>query len=103
VGEVIITENPNRYTTTLEFTAAIELEFGGQAQTQDSPVDRQTSSGTWSEADGEITLTDDTGKDVAVLSSSSSKVVFTGEFSTAIPLQFFSIDATSDVVFTIEK
>ncbi len=99
VGEVVIAEKPNTYTTSLSFTADIVV-FG---QTQSLPVDRQTSNGTWTEMDGEITLVDDSGKKIAVLSSSSSKIVFTGQFTETIDAQFGSIDATSDVVFTITK
>lgn len=98
-GEVIISEKPNRYTTSLSFTANITV-FG---QDQSLPVERQTSSGTWTEADGEITLRDDNGNNIAVLSSSSSEIVFSGEFTETIDAQFGSIDATSDVVFTIVK
>lgn len=103
VGEVVITENPNTYTTNLSFTANIDAEFAGQQQQQQSDVPRQSSSGTWTESNGEISLTDDNGQVIAVLSSSSSQIVFTGEFTTQIPVQFFTLDATSDVVFTIEK
>jgi hypothetical protein len=99
VGEVVITEKPNKYTTSLSFTADISV-FG---QTQSLPTDRRTSSGTWTETNGEISLVDDSGKKIAVLSSTSAKIVFTGEFTEAIDAQFGSIDATSDVVFTITK
>ncbi len=99
IGEVVITENPNKYTTTLSFTADISV-FG---QAQSLPVDKQTSGGTWTESNGEITLVDDSGKSIAVVSSTSSMIVFTGEFTETIDAQFGSIDATSDVVFTIVK
>ena len=99
IGEVVITENPNAYTTTLSFTADISV-FG---QAQSLPVDKQTSGGTWTESNGEITLVDDSGKNIAVVSSTSSMIVFTGEFTETIDAQFGSIDATSDVVFTIAK
>ena len=69
-------------------------------QQQSLPVDRKNSSGTWTEANGEITLKDDNGNDVGVISSTSSKIVFTGEFTEQIDAQFGSIDATSDVIFT---
>ncbi|HAV25830.1 MAG TPA: hypothetical protein DCX01_06600 [Bacteroidetes bacterium] len=98
-GEVLITENPNKYTTILSFTADISV-FG---QAQSLPVDKQTSGGTWTESNGEITLVDDSGKNIAVVSSTSSMIVFTGEFTETIDAQFGSIDATSDVVFTIVK
>jgi|AntRauTorckE5430_2_1112549.scaffolds.fasta_scaffold01078_4 hypothetical protein len=98
-GEVVITENPNIYSTTLSFTADISV-FG---QAQSLPVDKQTSGGTWTESNGEITLVDDSGKDIAVVSSTSSLIVFTGVFTENIDAQFGSIDATSDVVFTISK
>jgi hypothetical protein len=99
IGEVVITENPNVYTTTLSFTADISV-FG---QAQSLPVDKQTSGGTWTESNGKITLVDDSGKSIAVVSSTSSMIVFTGEFTETIDAQFGSIDATSDVVFTIVK
>lgn len=99
IGEVVITENPNIYSTTLSFTADISV-FG---QAQSLPVDKQTSGGTWTESNGEITLVDDSGKDIAVVSSTSSLIVFTGVFTENIDAQFGSIDATSDVVFTISK
>lgn len=98
-GELVITENPNRYTTSLAFTADISV-FNQQ---QSLPVDRKNSSGTWTEANGEITLKDDNGNDVGVISSTSSKIVFTGEFTEQIDAQFGSINATSDVIFTVEK
>jgi hypothetical protein len=103
VGEVVITENPNRYTTRLSFTADINAEFAGQQQNQQSDVPTQEGSGTWTESNGEISLTDDNGNDIAVLNSSSSRIAFSGEFSVEIPAQFFTLDATSDVIFTIEK
>ncbi len=103
VGEGVITENPNIYMTSLSFTANIDADLGGQQQEQQSDVSTQESSGTWTESNGEITLTDDEGKDIAIVSSSSSQIIFSGEFSTQIPTQFFTLDATSDVVFTIEK
>ncbi|MDA8886254.1 hypothetical protein N9I68_01605 [Bacteroidia bacterium] len=98
-GKVIITEKPNRYTTDLSFTAAVTV-FG---QEQELPVDKQTSSGTWTEANGEISLTDDGGQPIGILSSTSSKIVFTGNFTEAIDVQFGSIEANSDVEFTITK
>jgi len=55
------------------------------------------------ETNGKITLTDDGGKPIAVLSSTSSEIIFSGSFTTQIPVQFFTIDATSDVEFTINK
>ena len=103
VGQVIIVENPNTYKTSLSFTADIAADFAGQQQEQQSEVPTQTSSGTWVESNGEITLTDDNGQEIAIVSSSSTEIVFSGEFSTQIPSDFFTLDATSDVVFTIEK
>ncbi len=104
VGEVILTENPNRYTTSLKFTANIRAEFAGQSQLQEAPVGQQNSSGTWEEtASGEIKLIDDNGTDLNIVSSTSNKIVFTGDFTTKIPAQFFEIDATSEVRFTLEK
>ena len=103
VGKVVITEKPNRYTTEVAFTANIDAVFGGQSQAQTAPVNKQTSAGTWVETNGKITLTDDTGKSIAVLSSTSSRIIFSGSFTTQIPVQFFTIDATSDVEFTINK
>lgn len=104
IGEVILTENPNRYTTSLKFTADIQAQFAGQSQTQEAPVGQQNSAGTWEEtAAGEIKLTDDNGRDLNIVSSSATKIVFTGDFATKIPAQFFEIDATSKVRFTLEK
>lgn len=103
VGQVVITQKPNKYTTDVSFTANINADFNGQTQTQVVPIDKQTSSGSWTENNGSITLTDDNGQAIAILSSTSSKIVFSGNFATQIPVQFFTIDATSDVVFTIAK
>lgn len=99
VGQVVISENPNTYTTELSFNADITV-FG---QVQEIPVERQTSSGTWTETNGEIALKDNSGKAIGVISSTSSKIVFTGNFTEQIDVQFGSIDANSDVEFTIEK
>jgi hypothetical protein len=103
VGKVVITEKPNRYSTEVAFTANIDAVLGGQSQAQTAPVNKQTSAGTWVETNGKITLTDDSGKAIAVLSSTSSQIIFSGSFTTQIPVQFFTIDATSDVEFTINK
>ena len=103
VGKVVITEKPNRYSTEVAFTANIDAVLGGQSQAQKAPVNKQTSAGTWVETNGKITLTDDGGKPIAVLSSTSSEIIFSGSFTTQIPVQFFTIDATSDVEFTINK
>jgi hypothetical protein len=103
VGKVVITEKPNRYSTEVAFTANIDAVLGGQSQAQTAPVNKQTSAGTWVETNGKITLTDDGGKPIAVLSSTSSEIIFSGSFTTQIPVQFFTIDATSDVEFTINK
>ena len=103
VGKVVITEKPNRYSTEVAFTANIDAVLGGQSQAQTAPVNKQTSAGTWVETNGKITLTDDGGKPIAVLSSTSSQIIFSGSFTTQIPVQFFTIDATSDVEFTITK
>jgi hypothetical protein len=104
VGEVVITEEPNVYTTEVEFTATVETTIGGQTQTQDIPVEKKTSSGTWTESNGNISLKDDNGNTVSIISSNSSKIEFEGNFSENIILgQGFEIDANSDVTFTIEK
>ena len=103
VGKVVITEKPNRYSTEVAFTANIDAVLGGQSQAQTAPVNKQTSAGTWVETNSKITLTDDGGKPIAVLSSTSSEIIFSGSFTTQIPVQFFTIDATSDVEFTINK
>ena len=103
VGKVVINEKPNRYSTGVAFTANIDAVLGGQSQAQTAPVNKQTSAGTWVETNGKITLTDDGGKPIAVLSSTSSEIIFSGSFTTQIPVQFFTIDATSDVEFTINK
>jgi len=104
VGEVIIMENPNTYSTELSFTANVDAQIFGQTQNQQLPVDRQVSSGTWTESNGEITLTDDNGQDLGIISSSSSRIVFTGNFDNEIPItQQFVLDANSDVEFTITK
>ena len=103
VGEVVLTEDPNRYTTSLSFTAEIDADFAGQQQEQSTPVPTQTSSGTWSQSNGQLTLIDDNGEMLEIISSTTSRIVFTGEFFTQIPAQFFTIDASSDLIFTIEK
>ncbi|MGB1038982.1 MAG: hypothetical protein ACPGYY_10075 [Bacteroidia bacterium] len=99
VGSVVITENPNQYTTTVSFTAEVSV-FG---QGQDIPVEKKTSSGTWTEANGEIVLTDDSGQKIDIISSTSSKIVFAGNFSESFDIQFGSVEANSDVEFTITK
>jgi hypothetical protein len=103
-GMVVITENPNIYTTEIAFTADVDVVVFGQKQNQQIPVDKQTSSGTWTEDNGEITLTDDNGNKVGILSSSSSKIIFTGNFNSEVPVtDQFVLDANSDVEFTISK
>jgi len=98
-GEIVISENPNVFTTELEFTAEVTV-FG---TARDLPVDKKTSNGTWTEKDGEISLIESNGTKIGVISSSSSKIVFTGNFTESIDAQFGSIQANSDVEFTIEK
>ncbi|MBT8328017.1 MAG: hypothetical protein KJP21_09870 [Bacteroidia bacterium] len=104
VGEVIISESPNVYSTEISFTADVDAMFFGQTQPQQIPVEKTTSTGTWTESGGNISLTDDNGNAIAVISSTSSKIVFTGNFANQLELgPNFLLDATSDVEFTIEK
>ena len=103
-GEVVIKENPNTYSTDLTFTADVAASIFGQVQNQEIPVDKQTSSGTWTESNGEITLTDNSGQNIGILSSTSSKIVFTGNFTEDVAItQQFVLEANSDVEFTITK
>ncbi len=99
VGGVTITQNPNKYTTSVSFTANINV-LGAEQQL---PVDTRTSSGTWTESGGKISLKDDSGQSITVISSTNSEIVFSGAFKESIDAPFGSIDATSDVVFTIVK
>jgi hypothetical protein len=104
VGEVVLTENPNKYTTELTFTADINVSVFGQNQQQSIPVEKTTTSGTWTESNGKITLTDDNGTQIDVISSSSSQIIFTGNFTQNIAAgPGLALVANSDVVFTITK
>ena len=103
-GKVVLTENPNEYTTELAFTADIIATFFGQSQPQQIPVDKRTSSGTWTEENGTITLNDENGNEITVLSSSKSQIVFTGDFTEQLSLGGgFNVDALANVEFTIRK
>ncbi len=104
VGEVVISENPNVYSTEIAFNADVDAVIFGQTQPQQIPVEKTTSTGTWTESGGNISLKDDSGKSIAIISSTSSKIVFSGNFANQLELgPGFAIDATSDVEFTIEK
>lgn len=98
-GTVIMSENPNLYTTSVEFTAEITV----LGQTRDVPVDTRTSSGTWEEVNGELILTDDNGNNVDVISSSESQIVFKGDFKEEIVLPLGAVDAEATLEFTVEK
>lgn len=103
-GNVSFSENPNRYTTDLIFRADVVAEFAGQQQNFDIPVERVQTQGTWSENNGKISLVDDNGNNVQIISNTNSQIVFSGNFTEQIPInQFATLDANSDVVFTIEK
>ncbi len=103
-GTIVISDNPNTYSTSVSFTADVDATFFGQTQNQQIPVVPTTSTGTWTESDGEITLNDDSGKPISVISSSSSKIIFTGNFSEQLALgQGIGVDANSDVEFTVSK
>ena len=103
-GNVSFSENPNRYTTDLTFRADVVAEFAGQQQNFDIPVERVQTQGTWSENNGKISLVDDNGNNVQIISNTNSQIVFSGNFTEQIPInQFATLDANSDVVFTIEK
>lgn len=98
-GSIEITENPNVYSTAVEFTAEISV-FG---QTQEIPVEQRKSTGTWEEVNGNIVLTDDNGNDINVLTSSENEITFEGDFTEEITLPLGSVDAESRVVFTVAK
>ena len=103
-GNVTFSENPNRYTTDLIFRADVVAEFAGQQQNFEIPVERVQTQGTWSENNGKISLVDDNGNNVQIISNTNSQIVFSGNFTEQIPInQFATLDANSDVVFTIEK
>ncbi len=105
VGEVVISENPNVYSTELQFTAAVDIDLGFQTQQQDMPVEKRTSTGTWTESNGQISLKDDNGNNVTIISSSDSKIVFSGNFTEKLNFEQlgFALDANADATFTIEK
>ncbi len=103
-GSVIVTENPNRFTAELEYTAALTLSVFGQSIPRDIPVEKRVISGDWTEVNGQIVLDPDDGSQIEVLSSSANRVVFSGVFTEKIALgQQFNFDAVSDVAITIEK
>lgn len=103
-GKVTFSENPNRYTTDLSFTADVTAEFTGQQLEQEIPVERVQTQGTWSESDGKISLVDDNGNNVQIISNTNTQIVFSGNFTEQVEIsQFVTLDANSDVIFTIEK
>jgi hypothetical protein len=104
VGSIVVSENPNRFEAVLAYTAALNLTIFGQVQQSDFPVDERTLEGSWTESNGKINLIADDGTKITVVSSSSSQIVFQGTFNEQVPLgQQFSLDATSDVEFTVSK
>jgi|TARA_B100001059_G_scaffold139517_1_gene139691 hypothetical protein len=103
-GSVSFSENPNRYTTDLDFTADVAIVAGGQQQNQEIPVDRVQTQGTWTEDNGRISLVDDDGTKIQVVSNTNTQIVFSGNFTEKVEInQFITLDANSDVIFTIEK
>ena len=103
-GKVTFSENPNRYTTDLSFTADVIAEFTGQQLDQAIPVQRVQTQGTWSESDGKIALVDDNENIVQIISNTNTQIVFSGNFTEQVEInQFVTLDANSDVIFTIEK
>ncbi len=98
-GTIEMTENPNVYTTTVEFVAEISV-FMNQ---QEIPVEPRTTSGTWEEVDGKLVLTQDDGTVINVLFSSPDEIVFEGNFTEQITIQLGTIDAKSDLEFTVAK
>ena len=104
VGKVVISENPNVYSTDIAFTAAIQMTVFGQTVPSEVPVEKRTSTGTWKEVNGKLELYDDNGNTVNVLSSSGSRIQFSGNFAEEVSIPAgFSLQATSDVVFTLVK
>ena len=103
-GKVTFSENPNRYTTDLSFTADVIAEFTGQQLDQAIPVQRVQTQGTWLESDGKIALVDDNENNVQIISNTNTQIVFSGNFTEQVEInQFVTLDANSDVIFTIEK
>ena len=103
-GSVVVTENPNRFTADLEYTAALTLSIFGQSIPRDVPVEKRVITGDWTEVNGQIVLDPDDGSDIDVLSSTGNRVVFSGIFTEQIALgQQFNFDAVSDVEVTIQK
>jgi hypothetical protein len=103
-GTMILTENPNTYTSNVSFTASLDVTLFGQTNEQEIPVDKRVNTGTWTESNGQISLVDDVEGNVTVLSSSANEIVFTGEFEEQIQAgQGFNLDAISDVEFTLTK
>jgi hypothetical protein len=102
-GSFEISEDPNTFTTTLEYTAAVNMTIFGQTQQTDMPVQERTVTGTWTESNGELSLKADDGSTVDVKSSSASQIVFSGTFLEQMTLGQFSVDAEADVEFTLVK
>lgn len=103
-GTFTVSEDPNVWESSVDFTASIDATFFGQTQNQEAPIDKQLNSGTWTESNGEISLVDDVTGNVTVISSTSSKIIFTDNFTETITIgQGFEVDANSDVEFTLVK
>lgn len=103
VGSIEVSENPNVFSAELEYTAALNITVFGQTQQTDFPVEKRTLTGTWKVVNGKIELTADDSTPITVISSTSSEIVFTGAFTEKVTYGQFSLDAVSDVEFTVVK
>ncbi|MBR9861394.1 hypothetical protein GYB22_11735 [bacterium] len=103
IGEVEITDDPQRYSTEVEFTADLNLVIFQQSTQQSVPVPQNTSVGDWEEKNSKLVLMPDDESDIEIISSTEDKIVFKGNFNQKLTFGQFTFDANSDVEFTIEK
>ena len=103
IGTVEIKENPDSFTTEVQFTAKLDINVQQQNIQQQIPVDKTSSSGTWEEKNGEIVIKPSDGSTIEIISSTENKIVYKGNFDQQVTFGQFTLDANSDVTFTIEK
>lgn len=102
-GGLTITENPNRFTSTLAYTAQITFTIFGFQQSIPIPMEETKIEGSWTEQNGKIVFNADDGTEMPVVISNASTIQFTGAFEELINVGQFGLSATADLTYTLEK
>jgi hypothetical protein len=102
-GSFEIREKPDSFQSEVSFTAVLQVNINQQNLQQNMEIPKNSLKGTWSVQNDKISFHPSDGSQIEVISSTENKIVMKGNFTQEVQVGQYTLDAKSDVQFTIEK